>query len=453
MVGAVIGGVASGIGGLFGAGGSSAAASAQVQAANKAIDLQRQMFETTQNELAPFIQGGQNAFSAYAGGLNNLTLPSPLSNFQPAGGAAPPSFITQAPVNIMDGRLPAQTPFNASPYTTPNGIPTFDYNANPAPQAITGADAGIVNPTTTAATTPASFDYQNWGLGADQQAALAKTPGYQFTLDQGLRGVANQEAAKGRGVSGNELAGAATYATGLANNTFNQQFQNAMAGQGLSFGQTLQGQGQQYGQALSSNQQELAGQNQAFNQLAQSYGLQLGGRALAFNQPLTQQEQAWNQLTQGQAQGYGQSLQNVNQQLALNQQAFQQPLSLYNTLLQGGYQGLAGQQQGYAQQYQNELAPFSLTQPLINYGVQSGLGLGGLSNQAASNLTGLTTGAGAATAGGIVGSTNALTGAGTGIANAYMVNQLLNPSAKSNGSLANNVPYSMLLNNAQYTAA
>jgi hypothetical protein len=65
---------------------------------------------------------------------------------------------------------------------------------------------------------------------APTQANLATTPGYQFALQQGLRGVQNSAAARGLGNSGAALRGAADYAQGLASNTYQQQFQNALTG-------------------------------------------------------------------------------------------------------------------------------------------------------------------------------------------------------------------------------
>ena len=65
---------------------------------------------------------------------------------------------------------------------------------------------------------------------APTQANLATTPGYQFALSQGLRGVQNSAAARGLGNSGAALRGAADYSTGLASNTYQQQFQNALTG-------------------------------------------------------------------------------------------------------------------------------------------------------------------------------------------------------------------------------
>lgn len=78
--------------------------------------------------------------------------------------------------------------------------------------------------------------------GADMSAELAKTPGYQFSLGQGLRASNNQLAARGLGGSGGAVAkGAANFAEGLAGNTWqsvvaalqNQFTSQAGAGQNL----------------------------------------------------------------------------------------------------------------------------------------------------------------------------------------------------------------------------
>lgn len=56
------------------------------------------------------------------------------------------------------------------------------------------------------------------------QAALEQTPGYQFARTQGLKGVQNSAAARGLGSSGAALKGAANFATGLADQTYQTQF-------------------------------------------------------------------------------------------------------------------------------------------------------------------------------------------------------------------------------------
>jgi hypothetical protein len=68
--------------------------------------------------------------------------------------------------------------------------------------------------------------YQNLP-GQMTQAELEKTPGYQWNLAQGLKATQSAAAARGLGVSGASLKGAATYATGLADSTYQNQFNNA----------------------------------------------------------------------------------------------------------------------------------------------------------------------------------------------------------------------------------
>ena len=60
------------------------------------------------------------------------------------------------------------------------------------------------------------------------EATLRQTPGYQFNLNQGLKSVQNGAAARGLGASGAALKGAAGYATGLADSTYQNQFNNAV---------------------------------------------------------------------------------------------------------------------------------------------------------------------------------------------------------------------------------
>jgi len=59
------------------------------------------------------------------------------------------------------------------------------------------------------------------------QAELEQTPGYQFQLQQGLKQTQSAAAARGLGVSGASLKGAAEYVTGLADKNYQNQFANA----------------------------------------------------------------------------------------------------------------------------------------------------------------------------------------------------------------------------------
>lgn len=73
------------------------------------------------------------------------------------------------------------------------------------------------------------------------QSAVAATPGYQFDLNQGLKAIQNAAAARGLGVSGAALKGAAQYANGLADNTYQQQFQDAVTNQTNSANRLISG--------------------------------------------------------------------------------------------------------------------------------------------------------------------------------------------------------------------
>lgn len=96
------------------------------------------------------------------------------------------------------------------------------------------------------------------------QASLKATPGYQFTKTQGLQAVQNANAAKGLGISGAALKGAANFATGLADSTYKTQFDIDQANKTNSFNKLL---------ALIQTGQNAAAQTGTFGtQAAQNAG-------------------------------------------------------------------------------------------------------------------------------------------------------------------------------------
>lgn len=117
---------------------------------------------------------------------------------------------------------------------------------------------------------------------------ISQMPGYQFTLQQGLLSTQNAAAARGLGVSGAALMGAANYSTGLAQSNYQNFFSdywanqmnrynmlagltgvgaNAAVGAGSNIGQTAAAAGQaQAGAAAAS----AAGTSGATNSLANS---------------------------------------------------------------------------------------------------------------------------------------------------------------------------------------
>lgn len=98
-------------------------------------------------------------------------------------------------------------------------------NANALTQFLTGVSN----------TAPTGYSGVAGGAGSlvtpfqPTMAQLEQTPGYQFILGQGLKSTQNSYASKGLASSGAAMKGAADYATGLASNTYQQQFNNYWA--------------------------------------------------------------------------------------------------------------------------------------------------------------------------------------------------------------------------------
>ena len=111
---------------------------------------------------------------------------------------------------------------------------------------------------------------------------LQNTPGYQFTLQQGQKGVNNALSSQGLLGSGAQAKALSDYTTGLAQNTYNQQLQNALGMYQTNYNSAL---GQyntnagQLGSLLNLGQNAAAGTGQA------AYNTQVGaGNALAAGQ-------------------------------------------------------------------------------------------------------------------------------------------------------------------------
>lgn len=110
---------------------------------------------------------------------------------------------TNTSANLQKGIFD-KTQANLAPYIQEGGVATNQLNAK-LPEL----------------TSPITMDQQT----------LEKTPGYQFNLTQGLKATQNSAAARGLGISGAALKGASTFATGLADSTYQNQFNNANTNQ------------------------------------------------------------------------------------------------------------------------------------------------------------------------------------------------------------------------------
>lgn len=123
-----------------------------------------------------------------------------------------------------------------------------------------------------AANTPAAYQVQPFDFHA--------SPGYQFALQQGLGAVTNRASATGGLQGGNTLKALTNYATGAANQDYQNQFadyisQNnlGLSAQNQNFSQTEQAQNQNFNQALAGQGQQF-GQQLSLQQLMDSIGAQ-----------------------------------------------------------------------------------------------------------------------------------------------------------------------------------
>jgi hypothetical protein len=186
-------------------------------------------------------------------------------------------------VSGITGSSAAQNAANAQTTAAQNGMNTLN-TANQAvqqqyqPYSTTGTNAlNTLNSSLANGTGFAqSFNPSNY----------INTPGYQFQLQQGENAVNSSAAAKGNALSGGTLTALQNYGSGLANSTYNQAYQNY-----------------------------LAGTQQQYNQLSGLASLGLGATNQAANANLSTANGVSNLYTQ---QGNAQAAGIIGQQNALN---------------------------------------------------------------------------------------------------------------------------------------
>ena len=212
---AILGGSAiSGLGSIVGGGKSS---SASKQAAQQSlmgtiygIQNQQAMFNATRAGLSPWANSGSFVLPMLGDAA-----------FQPPAGqgyldaasnelAANDAYRNQAQGYLGQAADLANQPSAGQPYLTQasNELAANDAYRNQAQGYLAQASGMLPGNVLT-------------------QANLEATPGYQFTLQQGLKSTLAANAARGLGVSGASLKGAAQYATGLADATYSNRFNEA----------------------------------------------------------------------------------------------------------------------------------------------------------------------------------------------------------------------------------
>ena len=198
---------------------------------------------------------GQNAQNALTGALQTST-----SDLQPYTGPGSNA------ANLLNNDL--STVASSSTAPTQRYVDPSQY-ATSADPYVTDGTANNISAAPYATTT--NLD----------QSQLEQTPGYQFTEEQGLKGVQNSAAARGLGVSGAALKGAATYSTGLANNTYQTQYQDELSSNAQNFSQANTAANTDFNQQATANEQNFSNDLNANKQnisnaltgAAQNYGM------------------------------------------------------------------------------------------------------------------------------------------------------------------------------------
>lgn len=196
MVGAAVVG-----GAVIGAVGSNMAASTQANAAKQAAQMQADAANNMRGDLSPYVQAGNQAINPLWNAMGYSTAPNAaniaakqaqLDNYI-AGSATHPEWDK--------GQIQQQ-------------IQAYQ-------QELADAQAGSA-PTLD----PNSTLQQKFSFDPSQ---LDQTPGYQFALQQGLRGTNNMLASQGLGLSGAQAKGLSSFATGLADQTYGNQYNRALS--------------------------------------------------------------------------------------------------------------------------------------------------------------------------------------------------------------------------------
>lgn len=277
---------------------ASAASQAQLQAAQQSIAAQQQAGEAAQANQQPWINAGSSALTQlgnllgipiaasgqYAapatsqtngssgsgvgggatGGVNLVDTSSgiPAQNQQlyqnnPAYKAAWDQVAQANQARFGSGYTGASDPnmLNTELQRAlgPQGMASLNPSTTAAngqfqPGTVYGGATGGFQGSTGQVTDPSSFGAQAktnlsnlMGFnGADPTAALEATPGYKWSLQQGLGGVENSAAARGMQLSGATLKDLNNYAQGAAQQTYQQQVGNAESVYNADVGNLMQ---------------------------------------------------------------------------------------------------------------------------------------------------------------------------------------------------------------------
>lgn len=200
---AAIGGAASLASGAMGASAANNAANAQSASADKSLALQASMYAQNRADAMPWMDAGKAALSQYMGELG-ISMPAANSS-QPATSGFDAEYYLKANPDVA-----ASAKYGKNPYQHYVDWGKGEGRATAAP----------------ASNTPAT----------PFKSGFKETPGYQFQVSEGEKGVTNNMAALGMKNSGAALKALTRFRTGLADQTYNTYLDrlSGMAGAGAA---------------------------------------------------------------------------------------------------------------------------------------------------------------------------------------------------------------------------
>lgn len=212
------------VGGLLGADAAQSAADTQANAANRASDTQLQMFNTINQQNAPYREAGYTALNDILSGFGHAPAASSTTS-KDYYNTNPDAFsATWHKYSDPYGKYISESSPEYSDILSKTMADLNSQGIKPAVSAggATSANGGI----------PSGYFSHQFDAN-DLNANLA--PNYQFVLDQGTMAAKNAGNLQTGLLSGNTLRGVQDYVQGLAGNQYQQAFNNYTANQGNIF--------------------------------------------------------------------------------------------------------------------------------------------------------------------------------------------------------------------------
>jgi hypothetical protein len=258
---AIVGGtVAGSLGGaLISSSGANKAANTQASAADYAATLQQQtasaalaenmrQFDIGQQNMQPWLQGGNAGLQALEYGYG-LLQPGGVTSSTAASNPTATSFggatasglnapiISGTADNVLGGgrgvaAMPRRPWGDLAPDALPGDIPPPPIPVSPAgtvPDPTTGGQTTAGVPQKASGPAP-GYLLQPFGetFQAPSGSTIAQDPGYQFRLQTGMDAVDRQAAARGGLLTGGQLKAQQDYSQGLASTEYNNAWTRAM---------------------------------------------------------------------------------------------------------------------------------------------------------------------------------------------------------------------------------